>query len=667
MPGLLTKGARAARLRFGRPFLERANRHRDRAEWFEAAVGYRRALEWLSWRHDLYVQLGNCLKELGDYRSAVNAYRAVETDEHRAEAARQIAETDRLASFDALPNAAGDRPDGCATEPLAPWNGRIRAADLPNRIVLDAVESRRRLGTLGGDLDTIAADRRLNHPTIILDQVGAMALTRDGISEPLLAGVVAVRARIAALPQLETVELWLGEVSGATFLSREPVRSIHQDSALALHVLNAWIDSARLPPGRHWLEVRAGDYAPATGLFVTVGDPAAPATGFDQSDAYVPSAGIGDEDPATALLARPAEARPAARSLFDRPIKSVLAIRADQLGDVSMSLPALARLRALFPEARLSVLVQPAVRAVIEASGLTDEVLTVDIHYDASSGRRFLPSEEEARLVAVCATRSFDLAIDLCPGDELRPLLLLTGATWLIGFEPDRFPYLDFGISVRSRDKVNQLANASHASTVSALIEGLAAAITSVRPVVSRRASSYAALAAHRLTPETYVVIHLGARIALNRWPADRFLAVAERLLVETTLDVVIFADDPSTVAATPLRANERVRILSVIDAYAFDAILSNARLMIANDSGPKHLAAVRGVETISVHAGKLNWSEWGQDGRGTILSKRVPCVGCGLNDIQLCGRDAVCLRSIGADEVLAAARRLLSRRAPEA
>ena len=108
------------------------------------------------------------------------------------------------------------------------------------------------------------------------------------------------------------------------------------------------------------------------------------------------------------------------------------------------------------------------------------------------------------------------------------------------------------------------------------------------------------------------------------------------------------------------MRNNRRVRFLNVIDGDAFDAIVSTARLMVGNDSGPKHLAATRGVPTISVHVGRLNWNEWGQDGRGTILSKRVPCSGCGLNDIQLCGRDAVCVRSIGVDEVLAAAVALL-------
>src|SRR3546814_5987569 len=78
---------------------------------------------------------------------------------------------------------------------------------------------------------------------------------------------------------------------------------------------------------------------------------------------------------------------------------------------------------------------------------------------------------------------------------------------------------------------------------------------------------------------------------------------------------------------------------------------------MVGNDSGPKHLAATRGVPTVSVHIDRLNWNEWGQHGTGTILSKRVPCTGCVLNDVQLCGREAVCVRSITVEEVWQAVR----------
>jgi ADP-heptose:LPS heptosyltransferase len=83
--------------------------------------------------------------------------------------------------------------------------------------------------------------------------------------------------------------------------------------------------------------------------------------------------------------------------------------------------------------------------------------------------------------------------------------------------------------------------------------------------------------------------------------------------------------------------------------------------LVVGNDSGPKHLAAARGIPTVSIQVSRLNWDEWGQDSRGFIVVKRVPCTGCGLNDILLCGRDAICVRSISTEEVLNAVRACLA------
>src|SRR3546814_2933131 len=75
----------------------------------------------------------------------------------------------------------------------------------------------------------------------------------------------------------------------------------------------------------------------------------------------------------------------------------------------------------------------------------------------------------------------------------------------------------------------------------------------------------------------------------------------------------------------TTLFRSPRVKIFDILDIDEFDAVLSNAKIMVGNDSGPKHLAATRGVPTVSVHIDRLNWNEWGQHGTGNILSKRVP------------------------------------------
>src|SRR3546814_20018300 len=136
------------------------------------------------------------------------------------------------------------------------------------------------------------------------------------------------------------------------------------------------------------------------------------------------------------------------------------------------------RLRRLFPNALFTALVQPSVRSVVEASGIVDEVLTIRLDYNEATERRLLSVDEEKRVRSMLEERNFDLAIDLSPGDETRPLLLLANATYLVGFEAERFPFLDNGVTLRTRAKVNQLGKISPAASVMPSVESLAVAPT---------------------------------------------------------------------------------------------------------------------------------------------------------------------------------------------
>lgn len=651
--------AKLIRLRFGLPYARRGDAARLRNEWLEAVYQYRRAIDWLPWREDLKIQIGNCLRAFGDIEGALSAYHSVGSVADRAAALAEAAEAHKLEGFRRhafhVTAEAGELPVPIDVQPLT-----VQASALPRRVKRYSGDARAMLGTLG---NTSGVPRRLAGGAIAavkLDQVGAMTMERDGVPEPLLCGVVALRGRVLSVMPVDHVELWSGSGVGEQLLMRVATRPAQLNRALKLQVFNLWFDSARLPPGRHWLSIKAGTRIEPAGLYVNVGvfkDDEKLA----QSNAYVPSSTRPDEDCDTYVRGLPALIRPARRSLFSRPVQSILAVRADQLGDVSASLPAFARLRALFPEASITALVQPGLRDIVEASGVADRVLTVALDYDPSTERRCLREAEQARLAEMLSGGRFDLAIDLSPGDETRPLLLLCTAEVLVGFNPDRFTYLDFGISVRSRDKVNLLEKVSHAKTVSMLIEAMAIAAQPAMQNVPSVELGAAILSGYGLEHGKYVVLHTGSRHPINRWPLQQYVELARRLLEKTILQVVMFFDDADSKSKVASQiVQDGLHLCDKMPPASFDAILSSAGLVIANDSGPKHLAAVRGVPTVSLHVGRLNWNEWGQDGSGVIVSKRVPCAGCALNDVVLCGKEALCLTSITVEEVLTASEEAL-------
>lgn len=378
---------------------------------------------------------------------------------------------------------------------------------------------------------------------------------------------------------------------------------------------------------------------------------------FKRSDAYTPSNENPFKNPITTVSLRPAILRNSGTGIFSKPIKSIVILRIDQLGDVMASLPSILYLRRLFPDAHITTLTQDIVRPIIKDSGVADEALSIHLNFHSESESRFLTENEKERIKKLFSDRHYDLAIDLSPADDSRPLLQFFSARYRVGFKPEKFRFLDFGITVASHDKLNSLPIISHASHVAMLVNALAQAINTRQEIVPRLPNKNhdekMILEKYEIIKNKYVVIHTGARHAMNKWQTHNFIEIAKKIYKETGLNIVIFFDSVDEIEKLDGISHLPFVMLGNIKIDHFDIIVSNAFLMISNDTGPKHLASVRGIETISIHLARLNWQEWGQNQRGIIVTKPVPCAGCIINnDLDSCDADTLCIRSITVDDV---------------
>jgi ADP-heptose:LPS heptosyltransferase len=92
-----------------------------------------------------------------------------------------------------------------------------------------------------------------------------------------------------------------------------------------------------------------------------------------------------------------------------------------------------------------------------------------------------------------------------------------------------------------------------------------------------------------------------------------------------------------------------------------FDALLSFASVFVGNDSGPGHLASLRGTPVVTLFMARHAWNEWGHENRGYIISRRVPCAGCHIHySPEDCNKGFACIVNIKAEEVFEAVMRIL-------
>ncbi|MBS1035750.1 glycosyltransferase family 9 protein [Gluconobacter cerinus] len=503
--------------------------------------------------------------------------------------------------------------------------------------------------------NSVAALLAVSRTRFSIVQIGWMK-TRMGV--PVLSGVVAFRVLVHSRHDLTEV-LACSDDTGEVIGRITPVR-LTTIGAVSTWSANLWIDMSCLRTGRQKIHVRAWAGSRLAGQmrrFVMVQNEDTTLHAVPdavQSSSYIQSPDSPTDDATSWVLSRPVERHHPPGALFSGPVNSILVLRTDQLGDVAASLPAMARLRKLFPQAHVTMLLQKANVPVARASGVADEYLDLTLRYDSKTERRYLDAEADAHLRTQLRGRSFDLAIDLSPGAESQHLLLLCSARRRVGFKPEQFPFLDFGIEVISREVINRKPVISHAAHVELLVSSLGQLMDQRREVVPRREPAPSQLGMTRLRDRP-IIVHSGARHPINRWPIENFLQLCGVLAAASGREVLFFVDGHALNDAVRSRCTELpgVTLMDCLPMDAFDALVASAVLFVANDTGPKHLAAARGVPVVSIAIPRLNWEEWGQNQGGVILSRTVPCAGCGLNNRDACGRDAACITTISVETVL--------------
>ncbi|WP_162875491.1 glycosyltransferase family 9 protein [Sphingomonas crusticola] len=660
--------------------IRRADVERDRGDARRAAFLYAEALRLLPDNSGVHIQCGHMLKESGQHAEAeVHYRRAAELRPGDADLALQMGHffksAGRLSQAQEQYSRALALSRGWA-EPVREL-ASLTAAGLPKSDSKEAARPRHLAGE-GGDpisgASALVAELAprgisgLQRPPI--DFIELRRLGRDERTHwgrmRTLRGLEAIRGYyIAATPIVEIKFLVNGElIYRGQPRGGYPLAPEFGDDAHLKYVFNVWMDFSKILPGKYEFTVEVQDAKRRTATrreHVVVAAPLAEGD-FPASDGLIALADGDARSPEEQVNSRPSMVRHGRRRLLPSQPKAVLIQRTDQLGDLVVALPAIRRLREIFPEARLVGLVSPANVGLAAKFDLFDDLLTVDFAEDAAERRRTMPLSEQAALRERLAPFSFDVAIDLSENVWSRPLLLLSDAPFLVGFRSGNVP-LDVEIEGFTHDRFDNHEVVPHTNKLLGLVEWLASMLRSETNLLPLSDPDHNLLSDFGLSPrDRFVVLHDGARLKFSRWPYYRDLA--QRLLEKTDLRVVWVTDEADTreTLSADLLGSPRFTLVDKRPSFdAFDTLLASCAVLVGNDSGPKHLASLRGAKVVSVHMARNNWNEWGQENDGYIISRKVPCAGCLIHhDPEECGKDFVCIRGITPEEVMGAVLKLL-------
>jgi len=151
--------------------------------------------------------------------------------------------------------------------------------------------------------------------------------------------------------------------------------------------------------------------------------------------------------------------------------------------------------------------------------------------------------------------------------------------------------------------------------------------------------------------PDRFVVLHPGASVSARRWPAERFAALAARL-IRSGEQVVVTGGPGERALTARVAAGGGTDMGGRTGLPELAEILARAEALVSGNTGPAHLAAAVGCPVVWIAAPtvpSVRWHPWAVTHRE--ISRDVPCAGCRARECPVPGHP--CMTGIGVDEVL--------------
>lgn len=285
--------------------------------------------------------------------------------------------------------------------------------------------------------------------------------------------------------------------------------------------------------------------------------------------------------------------------------RNVLVIDFGQLGDVVMSLPALRAIRARFPYAQITVAAGRPGGELISLSGYANDTLEVD-RVALRDGPTLISIGRILKFVSRVRKAKFDFVIDLHSYYETNILGFLSGAPqrlysrrsnrsldFLANFKPQPAKESESTHLVdRYLDLLKPLGIQNPIRTPT--LKTSAAADFAVEALLKKEKAQ---------SGELLVGLFPGAGHASRLWPLERFAELADHLIRNDRVRIIVFAGPEERSMVTQMRSLfppgtiffDRLTISQLVSAQA------RLTTFVSNDTGPVHIAAAVGTPVIVI------------------------------------------------------------------
>ncbi|MBF0387023.1 MAG: lipopolysaccharide heptosyltransferase II [Candidatus Omnitrophica bacterium] len=347
--------------------------------------------------------------------------------------------------------------------------------------------------------------------------------------------------------------------------------------------------------------------------------------------------------------------------------RRVLIVNPFGIGDMLFSMPLVGALKASFPSVSISYIGNARTAPILGNDPRLDKVFSYERDEFVAVYKRSPLAfvNKWLNLVRDLRAGGFDTAYDLSLGSPLALALALAGIPRRIGYD-----FKGRGRWLTHKVPLPGYEGRHAAEYYLALLDQDHRGKMAIFPSPADQAWAREFMLRYKLSAKEFIVIHPGGGASwgkgagLKRWPAVNFAKLADKMIEKRACPIILVGDKNEVALCTEVAQAMRQRVVVAageMNVLQAAALMQAARLVVANDGGPLHVAVAAGAVTASIF-GPVDPKVYGPypaEGH-IVIQKGLACQPCYRNfRMSDCGHQS-CLKSLSADEVFNNITRLL-------
>jgi heptosyltransferase-2 len=319
------------------------------------------------------------------------------------------------------------------------------------------------------------------------------------------------------------------------------------------------------------------------------------------------------------------------------------------IGDLVMATPVLSDLRTQFPDASITVMCRKPLSDLLIQDPNVNEVFSF-----SRPSNRFLRRQEDRNIVEKIRAGKFDVGVLLTNSFSSAWLFWQGKVKRRIGFSMHwRRLLLSDALPKPTKGLEHEVY------TYKKLLAPLGVPRLPSEPKIyleAKEVDSAMTLIENRgfIKGSPLIGINVGAAYGSAKcWPADRFQAVAQKLLEDPTVFLLFFGDAGTSslvkeiCQGLPKRA---MNVAGVTTLRELACLIQECSVLLTNDSGPMHVGAALGTPLVALF-GSTDDRATGPFGQAeSVIHKRPSCSPCFKRE---CPIDFRCMKQISVEEVV--------------